>query len=158
MASTKTRAAKAGFKAFRAMPAKGRVVRAAPKAVSSATYVRALAGDKRERRQLQEAYRAGRKAYDRASKRGGGVDLAKLVEDRRARRNASAAVASLRAAGERASSLRRRRKQKRNGGVIAIVAVTGAGTVVLLNKGVRDKVLGRQDAETQQPAKTVQPA
>lgn len=156
MASTKARAAKAGVKAFRAMPAKGRVVRAGPEAVSSATYLRALAGDERERRQLRDAYRAGRKAYGRASKRSGGIDLAKLVDDRRARRDAGAALASLRAAGERARNLRRRRTQKRNGGVIAVVAVTGAGTAVLLNKGMRDKLLGRQDAQAQ--AGSPQPA
>lgn len=33
--------------------------------------------------------------------------------------------------------------------MIAVVAVTGAGTVVLLNKGVRDKLLGREGDQAQ---------
>jgi len=148
--AAKGKTAKVGFKAAKAAPAKGKLAKAGLKlgkrkaeripAGTAVLYGRALVGNAEARDDLRDAYASARKAYARSSDRRGRPDIGALFEDRKARREAGKASASLREALQIASS-NRKKPRSAKGPVIAVIAVAGAGTAVALNEDLRAKVL-----------------
>jgi hypothetical protein len=103
-------------------------------------YGRALVGNEEARDELRDAYASARKAYARSADRRGRPNVGTLIEDRKARREAGRAAASLREALQIAGRKRKKPKSSK-GPVVAVIAVAGAGTVVALNEDLRAKLL-----------------
>ncbi len=149
--AAKRKAAKAGLKAARAAPAKGKLAKTGARfgkrraertrAGTVVLYGQALVGNEQARDDLRQAYASARKAYARSSDRRGRPDLVALLDDRRARREAGKAASSLREAMQIARRTRRKPKSSK-GPVVAVIAVAGAGTAVALNEDLRNKVTG----------------
>ena len=154
--AAKRKAAKVGFKAVRAAPAKGKLAKTGAKfgkrraertrAGTAVLYGQALVGNEQARDDLRQAYASARKAYARSSDRRGRPDIAALFEDRKARKEAGKASAKLREALQIASRTRRKPKSSK-GPVIAVIAVAGSGTAVALNEDLRNKVTGKSSGD-----------
>jgi hypothetical protein len=110
---------------------------------------RALVGNAAARDELREAYVSARKAYRRSSRRGGRPDLAALLQDRKASKEAGNALSSLRQA-LRIADRKREKPRSVKAPVIAVATVAGAGTAVAFVPALRSKVTGggAQEAPT----------
>ena len=118
MAAKRT-AAKAGFKFFRAAPAKGKLAKGAFRlgrrrairtpAGTAVLYGQALVGNQQARKDLRGAYTSARKAYARTADWRGRPDIGALFEDRKARKETGKALSSLREALKVAEPGRSRR-------------------------------------------------
>jgi hypothetical protein len=128
----KGKVAKGGFKVGRRRAARTRTG-------TAVMFGRALIGNERAREELRDAYSSARKAYRRGSDRRGRPDLAALLQDRKAQREAGNAAASVRSALQIANRSREK-PSSRKGPAIAAVAVAGASAVAL-NKNLRAKAL-----------------
>lgn len=111
-----------------------------------ALYGRALVGDDQARADLRKAYAAARKAYDRSSNRRGRPDLGALLQDRKARREAGNAVASLQQA-LRTAGRKRRKPRSAKGPVVVAVAVAGTGAAAAAAKHRRDQATAGTEAQ-----------
>lgn len=132
----KRTAVKGGLKTAKRVPAKGKLARSGLKlgrrkaertpAGTAVLYGQALVGNEGARDELRDAYTSARKAYRRSSDRSGRPDLAALLGDRKASREASNALTSLTRALQIAD---RKRKKPRSakGPAIAVIALAGAG-------------------------------
>lgn len=149
MAAKRT-AAKAGFRALRAAPAKRKLAKGAFKlgrrravrtpAGTAVLYGQALVGNQQAREDLRGAYASARKAYVRTTDWRGRPDIGALLEDRKARKETGKAVSSLRHA-LRIASRTRKKPKSRKGPVIAVAAVAGTGTALALSEGLRATAL-----------------
>ena len=126
MASKKKKAAKAGAGAI-----------AAGKAATSNPYVQRLANDEELRENLRTAFESARKAYERMSNGKGPAKA--LLDDKKTQRELKEAASSLR---EAADALRgtKAKKKRRRGGLFTLLLV-GAIAALVLNEGLRKKVL-----------------
>ena len=122
--AAKKKAAKAGAGAV-----------AAGKAARSNPYVQRLAEDEELRDNLRTAFDSARKAYSRMSNGKGPVKA--VTEDKKTQRELRQAAESLR---EAAQSLRGGRRKRRRGRMLVVLMV-GAGLALVLNEGLRKKVL-----------------
>jgi adenylosuccinate synthase len=122
--AAKKKAAKAGAGAV-----------AAGKAARSNPYVQRLAEDEELRDNLRTAFDSARKAYSRMSNGKGPVKA--VTEDKKTQKELRQAASSLREAAE---SLRGRRRKRRRGRMLLVLMV-GAGVALVLNEGLRKKVL-----------------
>jgi hypothetical protein len=102
---------------------------------------RALVGNAAARDELRDAYTAARKAYSRSSSRSGRPDLAALLQDRKASKEAGNALSSLRKA-LRIADRKREKPRSVKAPLIAVVTVAGAGTAVALSPALRRKISG----------------
>jgi hypothetical protein len=145
--AAKGKTAKLGFKTAKAAPAKGKLGKIGLKlgrrkaertpAGTVVLYGQALVGNEDARDELRDAYTAARKAYARSADRSGRPNVGTLIEDRKARREAGNAAASLREALQIAG--RRRKKPKSSKApVVAVIALAGAGTAIAV-KANRDQ-------------------
>jgi hypothetical protein len=96
-------------------------------------YGRALVGNEGAREELRDAYSSARKAYRRSSDRSGRPDLVALLGDRKASREASNALTSLKRA-LRIAERKRKKPKSAKGPAIAVIAVAGAGTALAVSK------------------------
>ena len=126
MASKKKKAAKAGAGAV-----------AAGKAATSNPYVQRLANDEELRENLRTAFESARKAYERMSNGKGPAKA--LLDDKKTQRDLKEAASSLK---EAADALRgqKAKKKRRRGGLVTLLLV-GAIAALVLNEGLRKKVL-----------------
>jgi adenylosuccinate synthase len=122
--AAKKKAAKAGAGAV-----------AAGKAARSNPYVQRLAEDEELRNNLRTAFDSARKAYTRMSNGKGPVKA--VTEDKKTQKELRQAAASLREAAE---SLRGRRRKRRRGRMLLVLTI-GAGLALVMNEGLRKKVL-----------------
>jgi hypothetical protein len=104
-------------------------------------YGRALVGNEGARDELRDAYTAARKAYSRSSNRSGRPDLAALLQDRKASKEAGNALSSLRQA-LRIADRKREKPRSVKAPLIAVVTVAGAGTAVAFSPALRSKFSG----------------
>jgi hypothetical protein len=149
--AAKSTKAKMGLGAAKAAPAKGKLAKGGLKlgrrkakrtpAGTVVLYSKALVGNADARSELQEAYASARKAYRRSSDKRGRPDLAALLQDRKASKEAGNALDSLRQALRIADRKREKPRSVGKAPVIAVVTVAGAGTAVALNEGLRKKVM-----------------
>ncbi len=147
--AVKRSAAKAGLKTAKAAPAKAKLVKGGFKlgkrkvirtpAGTAVLYAQALVGNRQAREELRDAYASARKAYSRSADRSGRPNLATLLDDRKASREAGRAITSLRSAVNLAG--KKRKKPRSVKPVIVVVAVAGAGTAVALNENLRAKAV-----------------
>jgi hypothetical protein len=115
----------------------GAGVWAAGRAVRNNPYIERLIEDDELRDNLRTAFESSRKAYERiADGRGPGA----IVDDKKTQRELKDAAGSLRDAAQALRGARRRRKAKRRGSLI-FLAVVGVGTAMVMNEGLRKKVL-----------------
>ena len=122
--AAKKKAAKAGAGAL-----------AAGKAARSNEYVQRLVEDEELRENLRDAFESARKAYGRMSN---GKSPAKaLMDDKKTQRELKEAASSL---SEAADQLRGKKKKRRRGGLLLLLLVGGIAAL-LLNEGVRNKIL-----------------
>lgn len=138
-------------KAAKKVPAKGKLAKggfrigkrkaARTPAGTAVFYVKALVVNERARNSLRDAIASARKVYDRSSDRRGRVNLAALLDDRKARREGQNALASLRTALQIADKNRKQPKSAK-GPAVAVIVVAGAGTALAVNKDLRAKALG----------------
>jgi hypothetical protein len=143
--------AKLGLRTAKAAPAKGKLAKGGLKlgrrkakrtpAGTVVLYGQALVGNESARDELKEAYASARTAYRRSSDRRGRPDLAALLQDRKASKEAGNALTSLRQALRIAGRKREKPRSVGKAPVIAVVTVAGAGTAVALNEGLRKKVM-----------------
>lgn len=148
--AVKRSAAKAGIKTLKSAPAKTKLAKGGFKlgkhkavrspAGTAVLYLQALLGNEKARHQLRDAYASARKAYARTADRHGRPNVATLLEDRKARRDAGKAVTAARTALSLASR-KRSKPRSAKGPVVAVLAVAGAGTAVALNENLRAKVV-----------------
>ena len=122
--AAKKKAAKAGAGAV-----------AAGKAARSNPYVQRLAEDEELRDNLRTAFNSARKAYARMSNGKGPVKA--VTEDKKTQKELRQAATSLREAAE---SLRGRRRKRRRGRMLLVLRA-GAGLALVVNEGLRKKVL-----------------
>lgn len=142
--AAKQKAAKGGLKAARALPGKGAAGRRGAKlgarAAKRNAYVQAVLHNDRVHERVRTGIHSARAAYGRVSRRGKGA--ADLFMDRRARRDLGRGlVAFQEAAAVIRGAKRRRRRRISVRAVVPVIAIGGAGAVVL-NEGLRQKLVG----------------
>lgn len=100
-------------------------------------YLQRLVDDEDLRENLRSAYESGRVAYGRL---GNGKGPAKaLLEDKKLQKELRNAASSLR---EVSDSLRAPRRRRRGGiGRLLLLGLVGAGAALVLNEGLRSKLL-----------------
>ena len=126
MASKKKKATKAGAGAI-----------AAGKAATSNPYVQRLANDEELRENLQTAFESARKAYERMSNGKGPAKA--LLDDKKTQRELKEAASSLKDAADALRGTKAKKKRRR-GGLFTLLLV-GAIVALVLNEGLRKKVL-----------------
>jgi hypothetical protein len=162
----KTKSAKGGLRAAKAMPAKGKIAkggllggrggvkafRAIPKrgtvkagakvgagAAATRPYVQTLMRDEDVRDNLEDAYRALTEAYGRISSRG---DVAEAVlDDRRTRRHLKSAAHSMREAAATVRGAKQAKRRKQGTGVVLVLVAAGGAAAIALNDDLRGRVL-----------------
>ena len=142
--SKRATAAKAGLKAAKAAPAKGKAAKGGlklgrrkverTKPATAFFYAQALVGNAEARAELADAGRSARKAYRRSSDRRGRPDLVALLDDRKAKREAGNAVASLRSALRIARKRRKKPRSVKGPATVLAVTAAGAGAGALIYK------------------------
>lgn len=101
-------------------------------------YGKALVGNDQARTELRDALDSARTAYRRSSDRRGRLDIGALLEDRKARREAGNAVASLRRALRTAGRKREQPKSAKGPAVVVLaVAATGGAVAFLRHRQAR---------------------
>jgi adenylosuccinate synthase len=111
---------------------------AAGKAARSNPYVQRLVDDSELRESLRTAFDSARKAYTRMADGKGPVRA--VTEDKKTQRELRQAAASLRDAAESLRGAKAKRRRKRRGRLLAL-ALVGAGVAMVMNEGLRKKVL-----------------
>lgn len=140
----KVKTAKVSMKAARAMPGKRTAARGGAKLGARAAKRNAYLLEVLQNHRLQERIRTGigsaRSAYRRVSRRGRGTT--DLITDPKARRDIGRSVAAFQEAAAILRGARvRRRRRIRARVILALVAIGGAGAVVL-KPDLRQKVTG----------------
>lgn len=147
------KSAKGAADTLRAMPGKRKAaagagkgsVKAGRRAAESNAYLNALMHDAALHGQLEDAYTALVKAYDRI---GSQDDLANaLLEDRRTRRHLSRATSSLRDAAETLRRAKARKRRRLGGRTVLLVALAGGVVALAVNEDLRSKLLGLVSGE-----------
>ena len=141
-------AAKRGFKAAKAVPAKGKVAKGGLKlgrrkvertpAGTVVLYGQALVGNREAREELRDAATSARKAYRRSAGRSGRPNLVTLLQDRKASREAGNALASLQQA-LRTAGRKRKKPRSAKGPAAVVVVVAGTGAAIAVAKQRQDK-------------------
>ncbi len=110
------------------------------RAVKRNAYLQAVLHNPRVHERVRTGIGSARAAYGRLSRRGKGAD--DLFADRKARRSLGQALVSFQKAAAlvRGAKVRRRRRIGLRA-VVPVIAIGGAGAVVL-NEGLRQKVIG----------------
>ncbi len=145
--AAKRRAAKAGAGAV-----------AAGRAARSNEYVQRLVEDAELRDNLREAFESVRKAYTRMSNSKGPAKA--LMDDRKTQRELKDAASSLREAADSLRGAKKKRRRRRRGGLLLVLTV-GAAAALLMNEGVRNKLLDAlfgAEEEFEYTSTTVEPA
>lgn len=109
---------------------------AAGKAVRNNPYIERLMNDEDLRDNLQHAFEATQRVYERIDGRGPQA----IMDDKKTRKQVKEAAHSLREAVETLQGAKRGRRRKRRGGLLFIL-LAGGGAAVALNEGLRKKVL-----------------
>jgi hypothetical protein len=108
-------------------------------------YVRRLVEDPELRENVREAFEAARHAYKRMSN--GKRPAKALMEDKKLQRDLRDATESLREAADQIRGKRRRKRHR--GRRLLLLAIVGAGAVLILSEGARkavlDKIFGAEE-------------
>ncbi len=142
--AAKQKAAKGGVKVARAMPGKRSAVRGGAKlgarAVKRNAYLQTVLHNDRVHERARAGIGSARAAFGRVSRRGKGAE--DLFVDRKARRNLGRSLVAFQEAAAviRGAKVRRRRRIGVRA-VVPVIAIGGAGAVVL-NEGLRQKMMG----------------
>jgi hypothetical protein len=108
-------------------------------------YVRRLVEDPELRENVREAFEAARHAYKRMSNGKGPAKA--LMEDKKLQRDLRDASQSLREAADQIRGKRRRKRHR--GRRLLLLAIIGAGAVLVISEGARktvlDKIFGAEE-------------